>query len=151
MLTNQGDWRFALEGDKEDRPSWRNIEDDIEYLITENDVGRLSVYEGDTDDPIMLQCTMPLSDLIILVAQYHALNKIKSSVEEDGIIHPSWYNWHPRGIECWDVIEAFNFNLGTAIKYIWRNGRKNEDAIKDLQKAIQNIQREIKRITDYGQ
>ena len=36
------------------------------------------------------------------------------------------------------------FNLGNAIKYVWRSDLKN-DAIEDLNKAIWYIQREIDR------
>jgi len=36
------------------------------------------------------------------------------------------------------------FNLGNAIKYVWRSDLKN-DAIEDLNKAIWYIQREIER------
>jgi hypothetical protein len=36
------------------------------------------------------------------------------------------------------------FNLGNAIKYVWRSDLKN-DAIEDLSKAVWYIQREIDR------
>ncbi len=45
-------------------------------------------------------------------------------------------------IECIDITRHFNFNLGNAIKYIWRcdfKGKKKED----LQKAIWYLQNEI--------
>jgi hypothetical protein len=48
-------------------------------------------------------------------------------------------------VECIDIVEHFNFNLGNAIKYIWRAGLKGE-AIEDLRKAIWYIDREIQRI-----
>jgi len=48
----------------------------------------------------------------------------------------------PNGIECCDVIEHFNTNLGTAIKYIWRAGRKGS-ATEDLEKAKWYLQRQI--------
>jgi hypothetical protein len=43
------------------------------------------------------------------------------------------------------IAEAFNFNLGNAVKYIWRAGLKGE-AIEDLEKAAWYINREINRI-----
>lgn len=67
------------------------------------------------------------------------------SASVESIDHPGHYNWF--GIECIDVIENFNYNLGAAIKHIWRAGRKN-DIIEDLQKATWYIQREIERLTD---
>ena len=53
------------------------------------------------------------------------------------------------GNECWEVAERFNFNLGNAIKYIWRAGRKPEQsALSDLKKAEDYIGREILRLTE---
>lgn len=61
--------------------------------------------------------------------------------------HPNHYN-QISGIECIDVVEHFNFNLGNAIKYIWRSGLKSNNPKEDLQKAIWYLQRELKRIDD---
>ena len=67
--------------------------------------------------------------------------------EPDAVDHPAHYNQHPAGIECIDVVEAFNFNLGNAIKYIWRAGLKPDaSTLEDLSKAAWYIQREIERI-----
>ena len=60
--------------------------------------------------------------------------------------HPKHYNSHPSGIECIDVVEHMNFNLGNAIKYIWRADEKG-NSIQDLEKAVWYVQREIKRRT----
>jgi hypothetical protein len=59
--------------------------------------------------------------------------------------HPNHYN--QGAIECIDVIEQLNFgfNLGNALKYIWRCEGKNKK-IEDLRKAIWYIEREIKRL-----
>lgn len=67
------------------------------------------------------------------------------------IDHPKHYNDHPTGIECIEVVEHFSFNLGNAVKYVWRNGLKpGTDSITDLQKAVWYINREIEKIKDYG-
>lgn len=63
----------------------------------------------------------------------------------DKVNNPPHYTQHPSGIECIDVTEHMNFNLGNAVKYIWRAGLKDE-AIDDLRKAIWYINREIKRL-----
>lgn len=60
-------------------------------------------------------------------------------------INPDHYKSHPSGIECIDVTEHFSFNLGNAIKYLWRAGLKGRQ-IEDLNKAVWYIQREIKRL-----
>jgi hypothetical protein len=62
------------------------------------------------------------------------------------IDHPEHYNQHPAGIECIDVVEHYNFNLGNAIKYIWRAGLKSTNTIEDLKKAAWYVQREITRL-----
>lgn len=57
--------------------------------------------------------------------------------------HPAHYNWIP-GIECLDVAERFEFNLGCVIKYVWRAPMKDPfEAIVDLRKAQFYIEREI--------
>ena len=67
--------------------------------------------------------------------------------EHDPVNHPAHYTSHPSGVECITVTEHFNFNLGNAIKYIWRAGSKDgTPTIQDLEKAKWYIQREIDRI-----
>jgi hypothetical protein len=60
-------------------------------------------------------------------------------------INPSHYQSHPSGIECIQVTEHMGFNLGNAIKYIWRAGFKG-NTIEDLQKAKWYLEREIARL-----
>jgi Protein of unknwon function (DUF3310) len=62
----------------------------------------------------------------------------------DRVNHPSHYNRHPSGVECIDIAEHMTFNVGNAIKYLWRADHKN--GIEDLQKAAWYVQREIKRL-----
>lgn len=64
------------------------------------------------------------------------------------INHPKHYNEHPSGVECIDIVEHFSFNIGTAIKHIWRTDLKPDTpAIEDLKKAQWYITREIERRT----
>lgn len=65
---------------------------------------------------------------------------------DNTVNHPPHYNQHPTGIECITIVEWFNFNLGNAIKYIWRAGLKSPNTINDLEKAVWYIQREIERL-----
>lgn len=58
--------------------------------------------------------------------------------------HPRHYNAHPSGIECIDVVEHMGFNLGNAIKYIWRADEKG-NALQDLEKARWYVEREIEK------
>jgi len=68
----------------------------------------------------------------------------KYSGECKDAINPDHYKWL-KGIECSDVTENFNFNLGNAIKYIWRAGHKDA-VLQELKKAEWYIKREIKRL-----
>ena len=62
----------------------------------------------------------------------------------DNVCHPRHYTSHPSGVECIEIVEAFCFNIGNAIKYLWRAGLKG-DALEDLRKAEWYIRREIAR------
>lgn len=66
----------------------------------------------------------------------------------DAVNHPKHYSEHPSGVECITVAEHMGFNLGNAVKYIWRAGLKSPDPIEDLRKARWYIDREISRISD---
>lgn len=66
--------------------------------------------------------------------------------EDHELIDPSHYRQHPSGIECIQVTEHMGFNLGNAIKYIWRADLK-DDPITDLLKARWYLAREIERRT----
>ena len=65
-----------------------------------------------------------------------------STGETDNVNHPPHYTQHPSGVECIEITRHMGFNLGNAIKYIWRADLKN-DAIEDLKKAVFYINREI--------
>lgn len=64
----------------------------------------------------------------------------------DTVNHPPHYNSHPSGVECITVTEHMNFNLGNAVKYIWRAGLKSDAPVTDLEKARWYIEREIARL-----
>ncbi len=64
----------------------------------------------------------------------------------DPVNHPKHYTAHPSGIECIEVTEWMNFNLGNAVKYIWRAGEKG-NLVEDLRKAAWYLNREIERMT----
>lgn len=65
----------------------------------------------------------------------------------DEVKNPEHYcagrRYEPRKvIHDWDL----NFNLGNAVKYISRAGRKGNDPIRDLQKAKQYIEFELEEL-----
>lgn len=61
---------------------------------------------------------------------------------EDRVNHPPHYTQHP--IECIDVSENLNFNLGNALKYVWRHTEKGNSK-EDLAKAEWYLRREVIR------
>jgi hypothetical protein len=70
-------------------------------------------------------------------------------MEKKWVESPSHYTSHPSGVEAITITQCYNFNVGNAIKYLWRQGLKaGESSHKDLLKARQYIDFEIKRITD---
>jgi hypothetical protein len=67
----------------------------------------------------------------------------QAELKEDVVNHPKHYKGHPSGVECIQITEHMGFNLGNAVKYIWRCDLK-KDAIEDLKKAIWYLEREVK-------
>lgn len=60
-------------------------------------------------------------------------------------VNPSHYRKHPSGIECIEVTRHLNFNIGNAIKYLWRYLDKG-DPVENLKKAQWYIDDEIRRL-----
>ncbi len=63
---------------------------------------------------------------------------------DNPVDHPAHYTQHPSGVECIQITEWMGFNLGNAMKYIWRADLKF-NALEDLHKAVWYIEREIDR------
>ena len=62
--------------------------------------------------------------------------------ETDMVNSPPHYKAHASGVECIQITEHMGFNLGNAVKYIWRSDEKGK-TIEDLKKARWYIDREI--------
>ena len=74
-------------------------------------------------------------------------DSIKASDFFDPVTKPKHYNSHPSGIECIEITRHHNFNIGNAIKYLWRQGLKDgSPSEQDLRKAIWYIEDEIKKV-----
>lgn len=68
--------------------------------------------------------------------------------QSEAIDHPSHYQYANPAYEVIEVIHAWelNFDLGNAVKYIARAGRKaNADPVEDLKKAVWYLNDEILR------
>jgi len=62
--------------------------------------------------------------------------------ETDMVNSPPHYKAHASGVECIQITEHMGFNLGNAVKYIWRADEKGK-TIEDLEKARWYLVREI--------
>lgn len=67
---------------------------------------------------------------------------------ENRVNHPDYYNSHPSGIECIDIIRHYCFDIGNAIKYLWRAGLKKEIGLDEKQKEIEDLKKAIWYIKD---
>jgi hypothetical protein len=52
----------------------------------------------------------------------------------DNVNHPKHYNSHPSGVEAIVICKHMPFNIGNAMKYLWRADHKN--GLEDLRKAV---------------
>jgi hypothetical protein len=88
----------------------------------------------------------PAQEARAYVATFSHLEKKEKPMEQrangDPVHHPSHYTSHPSGVECIAITEHMSFNLGNAIKYLWRADEKGAP-VQDLEKAVWYIQREI--------
>ena len=66
----------------------------------------------------------------------------------DPVARPRHYNTHPSGVECITVAKWHSFAVGSALKYLWRAGKKGP-ALKDLRKAAQFLAFEIERVEQF--
>lgn len=60
----------------------------------------------------------------------------------NNVSHPKHYCSHPSGVECLQVVELLPFNLGSALKYLWRSDLK-WDKQEDTRKAIFYLRRQV--------
>lgn len=66
----------------------------------------------------------------------------------DNVNHPKHYTSDPSGVECIQITRHRNFNIGNAIKYLWRAGLKKDASLEDTQKQIEDLQKAIFYIND---
>lgn len=66
----------------------------------------------------------------------------------DNVNHPSHYTSHPSGIECIEITRHYCFDIGNAIKYLWRAGLKKDASLEDKEKEIEDLNKAIWYIKD---
>lgn len=62
--------------------------------------------------------------------------------KHDNVNAPKHYCSHKSGIECIQIAELLPFNLGNALKYLWRSDLK-WDKQEDTKKAIFYLRRQV--------
>lgn len=63
-------------------------------------------------------------------------------------INPNYYKNHPSGVECIDITRHYCFDIGNAIKYLWRAGLKKEEGLTNIDKEIEDLNKAIWYIQD---
>lgn len=66
-----------------------------------------------------------------------------SELKQDNVNHPTHYCSHPSGIECIEITQYYDFCIGCAIKYLWRNGLKTEKGVSNKEKQIEDLKKAI--------
>lgn len=67
--------------------------------------------------------------------------------QDERVNHPKHYQ-HPSGVECITVARHHDFNIGNALKYLWRAGLKQEQGITPLDKQIEDLKKAVFYIQD---
>jgi len=73
------------------------------------------------------------------------------SVKKDDMVnHPPHYSWlkDKCGIEVIDITRHLDFDLGNAVKYILRAGRKHEFGMSDNDKTLEDLKKALWYLTD---
>lgn len=71
-----------------------------------------------------------------------------SKNKNDQVNHPKHYTSDPSGIECIDVTRHRNFNVGNAIKYLWRAGLKEDKDRKLIDKQVEDLNKAVWYLVD---
>lgn len=71
-----------------------------------------------------------------------------SKNKNDQVNHPKHYTSDPSGIECIDVTRHRNFNIGNAIKYLWRAGLKEDKDHKLIDKQVEDLNKAVWYLVD---
>lgn len=71
-----------------------------------------------------------------------------SKNKNDQVNHPKHYTSDPSGIECIDITRHRNFNIGNAIKYLWRAGLKDDKDRKLIDKQVEDLNKAVWYLVD---
>ena len=66
----------------------------------------------------------------------------------DMVNPPPHYTSDPSGVECITITRHRTFNVGNAIKYLWRAGLKGDAAQESREKQLEDLRKAVWYITD---
>ena len=84
----------------------------LELLDSDDDNLKFSIADDDNEEP----------SIIFVIKD-----------DREMVNHPNHYNY--TSVECIDIISKLTFSLGSAIKYLWRCGHKEND-LEDIKKCL---------------
>jgi hypothetical protein len=70
--------------------------------------------------------------------------------QDEKVSHPSHYTWLKElcGIEVIDITRHLDFDIGNALKYLLRAGKKSEEGYTDKEKEIQDLEKAVWYVND---
>lgn len=68
--------------------------------------------------------------------------------DNDPVNRPAHYTSDPSGVECIQIVRHRNFNVGNALKYLWRSGLKSSGNLEPLAKQLQDLEKAAWYIRD---
>ena len=74
----------------------------------------------------------------------------ENDIKKDNVNHPSHYSWlkDKCDIEVIDITRHLDFDLGNAVKYILRAGKKQDASLSGVEKTVEDLKKAIWYIND---
>ena len=79
----------------------------------------------------------------VLLEDGDSFPRVAETPTKEAVNHPSHYNAHPSGVECITIAEHYNFNVGNAIKYLWRAGLKEDSSLDSAEKELEDVKKAL--------
>ena len=123
----------------------------------EEDENRNESIDGKIDKVIDARLSASGEKMKADVENLNAIRKELAKKQDEKVSHPSHYTWLKElcGIEVIDITRHLDFDMGNALKYLLRAGKKSEEGytgkekeIEDLRKALFYIQDKIKMLKE---
>lgn len=70
-------------------------------------------------------------------------------IQIENVNHPAHYNSRTDDIECIDIIRHYTYDIGCAVKYLWRAGLKGEQGRSDREKELEDLHKALWYVNDY--